>query len=415
MNWIKPAVLGLLLLTLVLASNVWGVTSAQNPTALPTNTAAVDSVASDTGLVIGPFEYPENYNPLTGLPYPSEEARNRRNLIVKISNYPSVVRPQHGINAADIVYEYEAEGGVSRFAAIYRSQSPGRVGSIRSARLVDIELVQMYNALLAYSGSNEWLRQYILNSDWRWRALTTQFQDYPCPTFCRIPHDGVAYEHTLFADTDGLWAEAEAIHVNQPYQAVGLAFSETPDPATATASDIYIDWFHPEVESRWQYDATTNKYYRWDGGLPHFDAATNEQINVDNLVILEIWHQERHDVYDGVAGVAIEQQLWGYARAFVFRDGNWYQGWWYRNREYGALQLRYDYRDRNTPIHLRPGRTWFVVVRKFDAYATQGPLFSVTVSDTKVDVQATAQVVSVQATGTAQARPRIETTGTPQP
>jgi hypothetical protein len=78
---------------------------------------------------------------LTGLPFPDEAARNRRNLIVKISNYPEIVRPQYGLSAADIVFEYEAEGGVTRFAAIFRSQSPGRIGSIRSARLVDIELV----------------------------------------------------------------------------------------------------------------------------------------------------------------------------------------------------------------------------------------------------------------------------------
>ena len=37
---------------------------------------------------IGPRSYPLGINPLTGLPYPSDEAQDRRNLIVKISNWP---------------------------------------------------------------------------------------------------------------------------------------------------------------------------------------------------------------------------------------------------------------------------------------------------------------------------------------
>ena len=103
---------------------------------------------------VGPASYPSGINPLTGLPYPNEEARARRNLIVKVSNWPPKVRPQHAINQADLVFEMESEGGVTRFAAIFRSHAPEKVGSVRSARLVDMELLTMYAALLAYSGTS---------------------------------------------------------------------------------------------------------------------------------------------------------------------------------------------------------------------------------------------------------------------
>jgi hypothetical protein len=396
-------------------------TNTPNPLDVPevplvrvTNTPIV--VASPT--LVGPYEYPENYNPLTGLPYPNEEARNRRNLIVKISNYPPVVRPQHGLNEADIVFEYEAEGGVTRFAAIYRSQSPGRVGSVRSARLVDLELVGMYQALLAYSGSNDWIRNYILNAEWRWWAISPHLQNYPCPTFCRYPEGEKAFEHTLFGDTDGIWAEAEEIDVNQGMQATGLAFSDMPDPNGVPMEDIYVDWYAPTEDLRWQYNAADGKYYRWGSGLPHLDATTGAQVAVDNVVLLEVWHVDRPDVYESeVGGIALEHQLWGYSRAWVFRDGLWYEGWWYRNRDYGALQLRYDYRDRATPMHLKPGRTWFVIVRKTSAYQTSGPMFSVTTSETKVDAVATAEVVMATQTAVwqATATQRAEWYGTPTP
>lgn len=385
------------------------------PTITPTTTATATLTPTITPTTIGPVEYPDNYNPLTGLPYPSDEARNRRNLIVKVSNYPAIVRPQHGLSAADIVFEYEAEGGVTRFAAIFRSQSPGRVGSIRSGRLIDLELVEMFQGLFAYSGSNDWVRQYILDSDWRWRAITPHFSNYECPTYCRYPDEGKAYEHTLFGDTDGIWAEAERLDVNQGMQAVGLAFSETPDEGGATASDILIDWYHPETETRWQYNPDDGKYYRWDSGLPHIDAANNQQITADNVVIIEVWHTDRPDVYESeIGGIALEHQIWGYARAWVFRDGRWYEGWWYRNREYGSIQLRYDYRDRDTSMHLKPGNTWIEVVRKTDPYATSGPMFSVTVSDEMANVEATATVIAgATATRAAQITPLPTFTPTP--
>ncbi|NOG48118.1 MAG: DUF3048 domain-containing protein [Chloroflexi bacterium] len=85
-------------------------------------------------------------------------------MIVKISNFPPIVRPQTNVNMADVVYEVEAEGGVTRFAAIYRSQLPDLVGSVRSARLLDLELVPMYQALLAYSGTSEPIQRLILSS-----------------------------------------------------------------------------------------------------------------------------------------------------------------------------------------------------------------------------------------------------------
>src|SRR4051794_26562614 len=54
----------------------------------PTATDTPTETPSPTPTPNGPFSYPENINPLTGQEYPSEAAKARRNLIVKISNYP---------------------------------------------------------------------------------------------------------------------------------------------------------------------------------------------------------------------------------------------------------------------------------------------------------------------------------------
>jgi hypothetical protein len=334
--------------------------------------------------VVGPSEFPDNYNPLTGLPYPSEEARNRRALIVKVSNFPEYVRPQSGLDKADIVFEYEVEGAVTRFAAIYRSQGTEKVGSIRSARLIDLELVPMFQALLAYSGANAWIDNYIFKeAEWRWWALTPQ-HGVNCPPFCRIPQEGKPFEHTLFGNTFQMWDVADDWQVNEGFLVKGFAFSDVPDPGGKPAQDIFINYWNPRQDTRWQYNPADGRYYRYNNGLPHVDAVTGAQLAADNVVVLEAVHIDRPDILDSeISGVVIETQLWGVGTAWLFRDGLWYEGQWAHAQGRSGLWLTF--RDGQTPMHLSPGQTWFNVVRPI--------MYGVQVSEQPVDMQATAQAI----------------------
>ena len=75
-------------------------------------------------------------------------------LVVKVDNAWGAW-PQSGLNEADVVFEILVEG-ISRFAAVYQSESAGLVGPIRSARTSDLNLVAMLNRpLFAWSGGNQ--------------------------------------------------------------------------------------------------------------------------------------------------------------------------------------------------------------------------------------------------------------------
>ncbi len=289
----------------------------------------------------------------------------RRNLIVKISNYPPVVRPQSSVNLADVVYEVEAEGGVTRFAAIYRSNMPTHVGSVRSGRLLELELVPMYNALLAYSGTSEPIQQLFMASEYVYQMFSPLKGDN-CEEagFCRFPQAGLAFEHTLFLDTSALYDLATERNVNTGYRARGFAFNETPDPGGLPANDVFIDWYG-QTDARWQYDQTTGHYLRYTDSVAHFDANDGQQLWADNLVIIEVPHERRPDLFpEGVTYESYEIQLWDQGRAYLVRDGMWYQGYWRRqDREPGsALQIIYG---NNQSIMMKPGRTWVSVVRGF--------------------------------------------------
>jgi hypothetical protein len=367
------------------ATNTPSPTATFTPTATATHTPSPSPTftPSPTATIVGPSEYPENFNPLTGLPYPNEAAKNRRTLIVKVSNFPEVVRPQSGLDKADIVFEYEVEGAVTRFAAIYRSQGAEKVGSVRSARLLDLELVPMFQALLAYSGANTWIDNYILEADWKWQALSPQ-HGVNCPPFCRYPDDKRAYEHTLFGNVFEMWDVAEQRQVNQGMAMRGFAFSDVPDTGGQPVQDILVDYWSPHQDTRWQYHPDDGRYYRYNNGVPHVDAVTGQQLSTDNVVVLEAEHIDRPDIYDSeIGGTVIETVLWGRGTAWLFRDGLWFQGIWAHAQGKSGLWLLFP--DGETPMHLKPGQTWFNVVRPV--------MYGVEVSAQPVDMQATTQAI----------------------
>lgn len=74
-------------------------------------------------------------------------------LAVKIDNVRAA-RPQTGLDAADIVYAEQVEGGLSRLMAVYATKFPDTVGPVRSARESDLELLRQFDEpTLAFSGA----------------------------------------------------------------------------------------------------------------------------------------------------------------------------------------------------------------------------------------------------------------------
>jgi len=76
-------------------------------------------------------------------------------LAVKIDNV-AAARPQTGLDAADVVYAEQVEGGLSRLMALFATKLPGDVGPVRSARESDLELLRQFDhPTLAFSGAQQ--------------------------------------------------------------------------------------------------------------------------------------------------------------------------------------------------------------------------------------------------------------------
>jgi hypothetical protein len=283
----------------------------------------------------------------------------RRPLAVKVSNFPPIVRPQAGLSFADVVFEHLSEAGLTRLTAIFLCQDVEKVGSIRSARLIDLEIPAMFKSMFAYSGASGGVRQKIRESDFFDRVISP---DFGHSGFYRIPSEGKAFEHTLFSDTQSLWNITEERGLNQRQDLSGWVFSERPPAGGAPATSLEFLYTPKYGSAEYQYDPQREAYLRSIFGEPHGDELTGEQIAARNVVAVYAHHVDTDIVEDSTGPrvyYSIEIQLWGEGKAIVFRDGQAFEGEWIRLQRNDLIRF---VDDAGNPIPLKPGNTWIQVV-----------------------------------------------------
>lgn len=327
------------------------------PTAVVPPTADSDGTA-EVGVAIVENPAAAGINPLTGQPAANPADLERRPLVVKISNAPPLVRPQAGLGSADMVFEHLVEGGLTRFSAVFYGQAPARVGSIRSARLIDLELVPMFQALLMFAGASTGVETRLNGADFAGRLYKAVA--YGLPYAWR--EEAIEAPHNLFVNLAAIW-ELAAQQGNGSRPALsGLAFSSTP-PVGGSADGRRIDVRYPATRVVWEYDAALGVYRRTADGMAHLDGNTFQPITAANVVVVYAEHQDTDIVesqWQGVTSYSIDIRLTPEGEAVLFRDGQRYSGRWMRPTREGLILLR---TVGGQTLDLKPGSTWVQVVR----------------------------------------------------
>lgn len=327
---------------------------------------AQDDGDGETADIIGPDSYPEDINPLTGLPVEDPAVLEQRPLMVKIINAPAEVRPQHGLMQADLVWEHLLAGGITRFSAIYLSQSPEYIGPVRSARLVDFELMRIYRSLLTYSGMSEGLIQ-IMRQD-NYVPLYLVGGEGPCPALCRFPEVSDTLEYTLFGNVPALRERAAELGRDTAFVPINsMAFSETMPEGGVPLNALNVAYRNTDID--WTYDAATGRWLRAQDGEAHFDANLNEQISAANVLIIEEDHTEQPVVRDGFWGpgnYAFSVNFIGSGKIILLRDGHYFEGEWRRDSQDGTLTY---FDSEGDVLPFKPGNTFVNLMPRYaDGY-----------------------------------------------
>ena len=105
--------------------------SVPSPTVAPTSTAT-ESIPTITPtpqplpspVAYGPDEFPEGYNPLSGLPVSDPARLEYPAILLSVSHFPPAARPQAGLSFTPFVYEYYITEGSTRHLAVVYGEFP---------------------------------------------------------------------------------------------------------------------------------------------------------------------------------------------------------------------------------------------------------------------------------------------------
>ena len=308
---------------------------------------------------------------------------NKRPLLVMIENHKEA-RPQSGISKADVVYEAVAEGGITRFLAVFYCDAQAQdimIGPVRSARTYFLDFASEYGKYPLYAhvgGANTPGPANALGQiqDYGWGGSEgndlNQFS-IGYPTFRRdyerLGHT-VATEHTMYSTTEGLWDVAKSrnwTNVSPKGQNWLDNFEEwkfgkeADEASSGDINKIEVNFWegYNDHQVIWNYDKAKNSYLRNNGGQTHNDLNYDEQISVKNVIVQFMTEQSANDGYKN--NLHLLYGTTGKGKTLVFNNGEVVTGTWEKESRTDRTKF-YGASGKETP--LVPGKIWIEIVPK---------------------------------------------------
>ena len=304
---------------------------------------------------------------LTGLPGP-DDAQDQPIVVVKIENDP-VVRPQTGLDRADLIFEELVEGGMTRFAVVFQSDLPDEVGPVRSVRHVDVAIAEPIADAFIFSGGAKRTMRFV------GRKLPTTISVVTEGGPGMYRKSGLYAPHNLFLNmnemlqslaehdtpSSGFFVRPEPSATPTTSQAPSPEVSEsasgvgTASPTTmpfSTVSKVAVK-FSSFAGPNWEWNPTDRLWMRSEGKKP-FMNVDGTQFGTNNLVIVEV--REIDAGYKGSTGGYVPRTvLTGSGRAWVLSNGGATEVAWRKPFVNAQMELT-DTSGR--PFTMPTGRTW---------------------------------------------------------
>jgi len=262
-------------------------------------------------------------------------------LAVSVDNSPPA-RPQSGVSEASIVYEFPAEGGITRLLTFFCDGAPEVVGPVRSLRIYMLDLARDYGAVVAHSGQSSSALEVIRRGE---DPVINEF--WQAKPFHRDRHRQMP--HNLYTSVPELRQ-----YVQRP-QASPLPHWTTADGPLEQEPMIISIPYAPGYDVQFAYDPKTGTYGRAIAGHPAIDAATGTQMRAAALVVQYVhWWQTFEDNI-----LESRLDLVGSGPISVFTGGGRIDGQWTRPDAHSPTVFT---DAAGQPLVLRPGLTWVNIV-----------------------------------------------------
>lgn len=298
-----------------------------------------------------PYAVPEGmmHSYLTG-EVVTEEVGTRRPYAIMINNIQASL-PQSGIGQADIIYEAQVEGGITRLLAVYEDVDDiEKIGSIRSARHYYIDFANDNEAIYVHYGQSKYALQR-MNDE----GITTihGLSGYESSVFYRSSDRNAP--HNVYTTGEMLASGLEITGLSREYpegytpRLLFNAADTVPSEGT-NAEKVNIPF---DSRPYFTYNTEDGLYYRYQYGEAHIDREEDKQLAFKNIIVQyveerSISNQDHQDL-----------TLNGSGSGLYITDGKAVEITWKRADD--SDKTRYYDADGNQ-IFLNPGKTFFEVV-----------------------------------------------------
>ncbi len=244
-------------------------------------------------------------------------------------------RPQHGLADAQLMYEYEVEGNITRYLALF-AEFPSKVGPVRSARVHSATLAIENDVLFVYGGAHQTVRDELarmgVHSVDAMRTNGSFFRD----SGRRAPHNLYVNLSTLGRVPPPDRSEikpVQPVQEGQPGQEFSLQYNNF-------------------TRITYRYNAADNVYRRYLNGQLHRDAA-GKVVEPRNIIL-----QYADYTPDSMGRPTAE--LIGGGKIDFYSNGRHFRGTW--RKDSLEAPTRFYYQD-GTEIEIPYGKTWIQVVK----------------------------------------------------
>lgn len=264
------------------------------------------------------------YSRLTGRELSDQTLANRPATCIMIENSPDA-RPQSGLSDAGIVIEALAEGGISRFMAIFQEAKPNFIGPVRSVRLTYVEVAKAYHCSIAHVGGSTNALNLIRNNS-AFRDIDQFFND---AYYWRASHRYAPHNvYTSFEKLDQL-NQSRGYKTSDFKGFARVKPDSAPEKPAKLVKKITINMGSSDLYNPvYNYDAESNRYLRSHAyGGAHYSVDKNgkQTRNAPDVVIAAAVKTVSR------AGTPyVDYTTTGSGEVTIFQNGDAVKGKWHR-------------------------------------------------------------------------------------
>ncbi|OGL34054.1 hypothetical protein A3F64_02205 [Candidatus Saccharibacteria bacterium RIFCSPHIGHO2_12_FULL_42_8] len=295
------------------------------------------------------------YSPLTGNEVVDETATKRAVTGIMIENSTSA-RPQSGLKDSGVVFEAIAEGGITRFLAIYQQEQPALIGPVRSVRPYYVDWIAAFDASVAHIGGSYNALKEVRNGQYRdidqffnsgsyWRAKDRKAPHNVYTSFEKLNalNEAKGYKESTFTGFNRVSIEPEKKTTKKKVE------TTTPE----VANQVQVNISGVLYNSSYSYNTSTNTYDRSQAGAPHTDREAG-QISPRVVIVMKV--PTKLGFEDGYRE---QMTTIGTGEAHIFQKGTHIAGTWKKDDKKSQIKFL---DNSSKEIPLERGQTWITAI-----------------------------------------------------